>query len=288
MHKNGENIYSSKQWYEYDPFMFNDMKFTIDRLVNAINERQKIVVYGSSELDSIFGVSLLLLVLKYLNADVEYYISEDISENCKLDSEVIKNHIKFLGADVLISVGCLVESKEQELWCKNMELDIIIADNRPENDYDCFLVLNPNLRDSNYKERNLSNCGVVFKLCQAIASYYNMKSINKYIDLAMLGTIASGKEIKGENKIIYEAGLKYLTHTNNYGLKALLKYHNIREFNKENLTKIVFLLTPTLNAIGRMDNARIVVELLTTEEPYRAIQISKYLSKEVNNSILNA
>ena len=115
-----------------------------------------------------------------------------------------------------------------------------------------------------------------------------MKSINKYIDLVMLGTIASGKEIKGENKIIYEAGLKYLTHTNNYVLKALLKYHNIREFNKENLTKIVFLLTPTLNAIGRMDNARIVVELLTTEEPYRAIQISKYLSKEVNNSILNA
>ncbi|MBU5590972.1 DHH family phosphoesterase [Clostridium sp. MSJ-4] len=287
MHKNGGSIYSSKQWYEYDPFMLNNMKLTIDRLVKAINEREKIVIYGSSDVDSIFGVSLLLLVLKYLNADVEYYISENINENCKLDSEVIKNHIKFLGADVLISIGCSIESLEQEVLCKNIGMDIIVTDNKSEDNLIHSLVINPNLKGSNYKEKELSNSGVVFKLCQAIASYYNMKSINKYIDLVMLGTLASGKALKGENSIIYEGGLSYLPHTNNYGLRALMKYHNIHEFNYKNLKNIVFLLTPTLNAIGRMDNARIVVELLTTNDAYRAAQIAKYLSKEVNNNILN-
>lgn len=285
MQKVCESIYRPRQWNEYDPFLLKNMGETIKRLVKAINEREKVVLYGNCDVDGIFGVSLLLLVLKYLNADVEYYISGDLN-NKNLNSEVIKNHIKFLGADLIITVGCQIESKEQELLCNDLGIDLIVTDYRDTVEKFTSLIINPNQPGCKYKNKDLSASGVAFKLAQAIAAYYNMKSINKYIDLVMLGIVSSNKRLSGENKIIFDSGIRYFPNTNNYGLKALIRLQNIINFDEEDIKKIVLTVTPTLNAVGSMDNARIAVELLTTPDEYRAEQIAKYLIKEVNNNII--
>lgn len=287
MQKICESIYRPKQINEYDPFSLKYMNEAIKRLVRAINEREKVVIYGSCDVDGICGVSLLLLVLKYLNADVEYYISEDLSNKNVMNSEIIKNHIKFLGADLIITVGCTMESVEQEELCRSLGIDVIITDYSKTDNRLNSLIINPNQEGCKYKDKGLSASGVAFKLSQAIATYYNMKSVNKYIDIVMLGTVASKKAIKNENAIIYNAGIKYLPKTNNYGLKALMHLQRITNPTEIEIDKMVLTVTPTINAIGRMDNARIAVELLTTSDEYRAEQIAKYLNKEVNNNMLD-
>ena len=112
---------------------------------------------------------------------------------------------------------------------------------------------------------------------QAIAIYYNMKSINKYLDLILIGTKWAGSSDKGENAVFLKEGKKFLDNTNNIGLRAIINFNNIEELDDENIEKIINLITPTKSAVGMINNARIVLELLTTNDEDRAEQIAKYL-----------
>lgn len=286
MHKFWENVYRPKGLTEYNPFLLKNMENALERMVKAINEREKIVVYGCCNVDGICGISLLLLVLKYLNADVEYYISDNINDGDKLNTEAIRNHIKFLGANLIITVGCEFESMEQKNLCNDLGIDVLITHNKDHILSFGSIAISPRNKKDDYNHKYLSYSGVVFKLAQAIATYYNMKSINKYIDLVMLGTFASELPVEGENELIFKEGMRFLPNTNNYGLRALMRHINVLEITEKDIENIVLTITPTINAIGRMDNARIAVELLTTTNEYRAEQIAKYLDKEVKNSML--
>jgi single-stranded DNA-specific DHH superfamily exonuclease len=285
MSKFWENFYCSDFQTVYNPFFLKDMSKALERTVRAVNEREKVVIYGACNVDSICGVSLLMLLLKYLNADVEYFIPDTLETECKMNCEVIENHINFLGAGLIITVGCSSESSEQVELCKRLGMDVIELCNKTyvksEN-----IVINPNQQGCLYKFKGLSSSGLAFKLSQAISMYYNVKCSSKYIDLAMLGTLSKGVPIVEENEIIVNEGLKHLSKTNNYGIKALMKVQNISDINIENSLSLVFSVTPTINAIGKMDNARIAVELFTTTDSYRAEQIAKYLNKEVNNNVI--
>lgn len=285
MSKFWESVYCPDFTTVYNPFLIRDMREALERTVKAINEREKIVIYGACNVDSICGVSLLLLLFKYLNADVEYYIPDTTSENPNMDTSVIENHIKFLGAGLVITVGCSVESTSQFELCKSLGIDIIVIDTKRDYNDTGVITINPNQDGCLYRFKQLGNAGLTYKLTQAISMYYNMKCSNKYIDLAMLGTLAAGLPVAEENEIIVGEGLKHIIKTNNHGIKALFKVQNITDINIETILSIVFIVTPTINAIGKMDNARIVVELFTTNDGYRAEQIAKYLNKEVNNNV---
>lgn len=279
-----ERIYYPDFLTVYNPFFLKDMSKALERTVKAINEREKIVIYGACNVDSICGISLLLLVLKYLNADVEYYIPDEIEETSLINNDVIKNHIKFLGAGLVITVGCGMESSAQVDYCKTLGIDVIIIDTENYTDNLNTIVINPNQKECLYKFKSLSYSGLAFKLTQAISMYYDMKCISKYIDLVMLGTLSAKVPLIEENDILVNEGLRHLHCTNNYGIKALLKLGKIRNVDIEAVNQLVFIVTPTMNAIGKMDNARIAVELLTTGDGYRAEQIAKYLNKEVMNN----
>ena len=271
MQKIWERKYSLNRTLGYNPFLIEKMDITINKIAKAINKREKIVIYGSCNVDSICSISLLILLLKYLNADVEYYISEDKEILC---SKVIKNHVDMLGASLIISLGCIIESRDQENLINNLGMEVIALLNREYNkDLESIILGN----------ETLSISTLTFKLAQAIASYYNMKSINKYIDLVTIGTYSSSDKISGENKILFEEGIKYLLDSNNYGLRALMTYNGITTPSEEDISKMVLVMTPRVNAVGTIDNARIVVELLTTTSEYRAQQIVKYLEKELKN-----
>lgn len=267
----------------YSPYLLKGMQDIINRVVRAINNREKIVICGCYDFDSIAGISALFLVLKYLNADVEYFIPDDISNDYTISCEAIDDHIKYLGANLLITVGCGSNSKAAVEHAKILSIDVIVTDNHKiyEKCADAF-VINPNSENCSYPFKYLSGAGVVFKLCEAISSYYSMKYIYKYTDLVMLGTISSKLPIIGENKAIFDIGMCHLKNTHNYGLKALVKVNNINDINFDTVSKLVGKFVSKGNLKHRMNNARIAIELFTTTDSYRAEQIAKYLNKEIS------
>ncbi|MBP2032505.1 single-stranded DNA-specific DHH superfamily exonuclease [Clostridium algifaecis] len=266
----------------HDPFRLKNMGHALKRIIKAVNEREKIVLYGNCDLDGVTAVSLLFLVLKYLNADVEYLISDDINDKLNINSGLIKNHIKFLGAKLIITTGCGSQSVSQVELCKKLGMDIIVTDyHKCNNVISEAVVINPNQKGCNYAFKELTAVGVAFKLSQAISMYYEMKSISKYLDLVVLGTLSKEIKITGENKEMVDQGIYHLTYTNNYGFKALLKVYGIKTINRESIFKLSMNMTPSSVSNRYIDNSRIAVELFTTENMDRAVQIAKYLKNEI-------
>lgn len=287
MERQNTKIHHSEFTHMQDPFRLKGMKEALTRIIKAVNEREKIVIYGYYDLDGITSVSLLLLVLKYLNADVEYFVSDDIDEKFGINSDVVRNHIKFLGAKLMITVGCGVNSVSQVELCKELGIDVIITDNHKcKKELPDTVIINPNQKGCSYPCKVLTAGGIAFKLAQAISMYYQMKCISKYLDLAMLGTLSKGFNITGENKLIVNQGIHHLNYTNNYGFKALLKVHKISSINKESIYRLAHNIIPSVKNRRCVDNARIAVELFTTTNMDRAEQIAKYLKNEIRGNEL--
>ena len=286
MRKFWESIYSPNYISGYNPFILKNMNKAIEHMVEAINNRKKIVVYGVPNVDGLCAISSLNLVLKYLNADIEYVICEEDS-NSGITSEEIINNVSFLGGQLLITLGLDLNSDEEEKLCRDLGIDLIVLENKEVNYERNYIYINPSQKGCNYRYKNLSISGITFKLMQAIAIYYNIKSINKYLDLILIGEQWAEVPLKGENGVILKEGRKFLNNTNNYGLRAIMNYHNMIHMDDECILKIINLITPTINAVTIMDNARIIIELLTTNKKDRAEQITKYLNKsKVTNKSL--
>lgn len=279
MRKFWESIYSPNYITGYNPFILKGMNKAIERMVKAINNREKIVVYGVPNVDGICAISSLILVLRYLNADIEYIIHDNSQKNSGITSKDIINNVNFLGGQLLITLGIGLSSIEEELLCSELGIELMVLDNKNIKDNHNYIYVNPNQKGCQYRYKNLSVSGLTFKLMQAIAIYYDIKSINKYLDLILIGAQWAEVPLKGENGVILKEGRKFLINTNNHGLRAIMEYYNIIEMDNECILKIIEVITPIINAVRMMDNARIIIELLTTDKKERAEQITKYLDK---------
>ncbi|WMJ81270.1 DHH family phosphoesterase [Clostridium sp. MB40-C1] len=261
-----------------DTYILKGIKSAVVRITEAVNKREKIVVYGSYDVDGITSVSLLILILKYLNADVEYYIPDTLEEKEIFNCYAIENHIRLLGASLIITVGCGINSLREVELCKKYNMDVIITDYHvPKDNIPKTIVINPKQEGCIYSFKELSAVGIAYKLAYSVAKEYQVKYIEKYLDLVAIGIISSGVPLVDENKRMVEKGIYYLANTNNYGIKALMKINNISDINYLSLFKIVHTIMPKVNAVGRMDDARIIVELFTTSDKERAERISKYI-----------
>ncbi|MDD7794048.1 DHH family phosphoesterase [Clostridium sp. 'White wine YQ'] len=280
MSKQWEKIYRPNYISGYNPFIIKNMNRAIERVVDAINSRKKILVYGLCDVDGICALSSLILLLKYLNADVEYIIEDYSHTNHLIQEADIKNRIHFLGADLLITVGCRFKGNREVELSKALGIETIIMENSKSNGIHNTIYINPNQTGCSYRYKNLSNSALTFKLMQAIGIYYNMNSINRYLDLIFLGSVFKKCEKQGENKVFLSEGFNYLRETNNYGLRAIFKYLKIESIMDEDIDGIINLLTPINNSVSVMDTAKIIVELLTTSDMDRAEQIVKYLNFE--------
>lgn len=280
-----EGVYLNNFLTKYNPFFMKDMGKALERIVYAVNNREKIVIYGAYSLDSICGVTILLMLLKFLKADVEYYIPDYTEDSNVISVEKIEKNIRCLGTKLLVTVGCTIYDEQDVEYIKSLNMDLIITSNAEIEPVMETIVLNPIHKNSGYGFKELSACGVVFKYAQAISMYYNTKFTSKLTELVMLGTFASNVDLIDENLLFCEAGIKKLKNTNFIGIKCLLnaginKKLNINEINLEDLEILIQTLTPKLNAVGKMDNARIVVELFTTNNEDRAFQIAKYFKQQ--------
>jgi single-stranded DNA-specific DHH superfamily exonuclease len=278
MRKFWESIYSPNYINGYNPFILKNMSKALEQMVEAINNRKKIVVYGIPNVDGLCAISSLILVLKYLNADIEYVVHDE-DWTSGITSQDIKNEVSFLGGEVLITLGIDLSSDDEEELCRDLGIDLIVLENKEVEIEKKYIYINPNQKGCQYRYKNLSISGLTFKLMQSIAIYYNIKSINKYLDLIVIGEQWARVPIKGENGVFIKEGKKFLFNTNNYGLRAILDYYNIINTNESYILHIIDVITPTINAVKMMDNARIIIELLTTTEKDKADQITKYLNK---------
>ena len=288
MRKFWESIYCPNYISGYNPFILKGMNKAIERLVLAVNNRQKIVIYGTYNVDGICAVSSLILVLRYLNADVEYLIYDRQDHDVIINSVDIKDNVDFLGAELLITLGVGLKSQEEVDLCKELGIDLIVIENEKSVCVNDYIYINPNQIGCQYRYKNLSTSGLAFKLMQAIAIYYNMKSINKYLDLILIGIKWSKVSAKGENGVLIKEGNKFLMNTNNVGIRSIIEFNNIEEFNDDGINKIIEFIIPPVGAVGIMDNARIVLELLTTNDKDRANQIIKYLYSLKRNNPLES
>ncbi|MEG1255456.1 DHH family phosphoesterase [Clostridium sp.] len=270
-----------------NPLFLRNMKIALNRIVKAINEREKIVIYGYHDFDSVCAISLLRLVLRYVNSDVEYFIPSIYRDDRNLNKEDIENNLLCLGASLIITVGCGINSKEELDICKDNYIDIIVIDYHDYimDDGSC-ITINTCQPNCNYPFKAFTACSLTYKFIQVIASYYKISCTQKYLDLVMMGIITTGIEIKNENRYFVEEGCEKLSCTNNYGVIALLEEHEnnyggVMDFYDEGIKTLL----PKMVSKNKLDNARIIVELFTTNNSYRAKQIAKYLYKEIMRNL---
>jgi single-stranded-DNA-specific exonuclease len=262
----------------HDPFSMADMKPAVERLERAVVQQEKILIYGDYDVDGTMAVVVLLTALRTLGARVEAYIPHRLSDGYGMRIPVIEDaHAQ--GYRVVLSVDTGVREHEVLARARELGVDCIVTDHHlPDSSLPpACAILNPRRTDCSYPEKSLAGVGVAFKLAQALLGpRMNARRVESYLKVVCLGTIADVVPLVGENRVIASFGLAALREPTNVGLAALLA---VSELGGRAITPydVGFRLAPRINAAGRMENAKDVIELFTTSDRARAEEIARKL-----------
>lgn len=262
----------------HDPYLLKDMDKAIEKIDDVIRKRDKIVIYGDYDVDGITSTSILYRALKKLGAHVSYYIPDRIAEGYGLNKDAV-DYINSLASKLIITVDCGISAIEEVEYVKSLGMEIIITDHHECKDsIPDTIVINPKRPDCSYPFKSLAGCGVAFKLVQALWKRYNLAGFDDFLDIAAIGTIADIVDLKGENRVIARNGIARISVSEKCGIKAIKSISGIdKDITSSN---IAFQIAPRINAIGRLRDAKIAVELFTTNDYDKALQIAKYLDQE--------
>ena len=272
-----------------DPSLLPDIEKASIRINEAVRKKEKIVIYGDYDVDGLSATALMYRCLKLVGAQVSYYIPERLEEGYGLNTDAIKK-LKEGGADVILTVDCGINACREADVARIFGIDLIITDHhQPGQEIpNAFAVVNPKLKTSPCVFKHFSGVGIAFKLAWAIGQHFSPhKKVSaefkdfllNAVGLVALGTIADVVPLLGENRILTKYGLSALQYTEIPGLRALL---DIADLSNTNLDAfhVGYRLGPRLNAPGRVGNAGIVVEMLTTTCRERALEIANFLDRE--------
>jgi len=263
----------------YDPFLLEGVKEAVDAILSAIEKNKKISIYGDFDMDGITATSLMLLVLRKLNADVDFYIPHRLDEGYGLSKEGIRK-LKENGTNLIVTVDCGVSGVEAIEYAHELGIEVIVTDHHlPEKKNPAPIVIDPHTSDS-YPFKELAGVGVAFKLCQGLSEISGLSEnfLLWNLDLVALGTVADVMPLIGENRIITALGLKIMNEGRRPGIVSLL---NSARFKKTKLQAwhISFVIAPRINALGRLGEAREAVDLLSTYSKPEAKSIAAKLEK---------
>ena len=272
-----------------DPSLLPDIEKASVRINEAVRRGEKIVIYGDYDVDGLSATALMYRCLKLVGAQVSYYIPERLEEGYGLNTDAIKK-LKEGGADVILTVDCGINACREADVARSFGIDLIITDHhQPGQEIpNAFAVVNPKLKTSQCAFKHFSGVGIAFKLAWAIGQHFSPQRkvstefkdfLLSAVGLVALGTIADVVPLLGENRILTKYGLSALQYTEIPGLRALL---DIADLSNTNLDAfhVGYRLGPRLNAPGRVGNAGIVVEMLTTTCSERALEIANFLDSE--------
>ncbi|MDK2798466.1 MAG: single-stranded-DNA-specific exonuclease [Clostridiales bacterium] len=268
----------------HDPFLMKDMNKAVARIKRAIENKERITVYGDYDVDGVTSTAILVKYLLTCGAYVDYYIPDRINEGYGVNKYALEK-IHTNGTTLMITVDSGITALEEVDYANKLGLDIIVTDHHEckEEIPNACAVLNPKQNDCNYPFKELAGVGVTFKLLQALAGKENFLAlINDYCDIVCLGTIADVVPLLGENRLIVSRGLKSMPYTNNLGLKSLIKVAGL-EGKKISTGMVGFSIAPRVNAAGRIGSALRAVELFLTDDADIACKIAQELNEENKN-----
>lgn len=259
----------------HDPFLMKDMDKAITRLQRAIENQEKILIYGDYDVDGTTAVSLVYSFLIHFYPNCEVYLPDRYAEGYGISLEGVQ-WAETNGYSLIIALDCGIKSSELVRVATNKGIDFIICDHHlpDENIPSAVAVLDPKRKDCKYPYKELSGCGIGFKLAQAYARKHRREAeVFAFLDLVAVSIASDIVPITGENRILAHFGLKKLNEDPMPGLKALKDIALIR--NDLDITGIVFTLGPRINAAGRVAHARAAVDLLIAKTEAEALELAE-------------
>ncbi|RKY43233.1 MAG: single-stranded-DNA-specific exonuclease RecJ [Candidatus Makaraimicrobium thalassicum] len=266
-----------------DPFLMKDMDRGVERIKKAVENNERIMIYGDYDVDGVTSTALLASIFEELGARYETFIPNRIEEGYGLNVRAVAR-AREDGVKLIITVDCGINSVEEVECANNYGMDVIVTDHhevktarRPE----AYAIIDPHQPDCPYPFNYLAGVGVVYKLARALMKGREAVA-DRHLDLVALGTIADVVPINGENRVLAKNGLKKLRQTDKPGLKALM---DVARVNPKKLTckDIGFALGPRINAMGRVGSASVALELLMCGDDARAREIALTLDRENKN-----
>jgi len=266
--------------YLHDPFLMKDMNIAVDRISTAVKKNERILVYGDYDVDGTTAVALMYSFLKDQYSNVEYYIPDRYKEGYGVSFQGLdfayQNNCK-----VVITLDCGIKAVEKVKYARTKGLDVIICDHHYPGDEipKALAVLDPKQPLCSYPYKELSGCGVGFKLIHAYSRVHGIpfSQIAHYLDLVAVSIASDIVPITGENRVMAYFGLKRLNEAPRTGLKEIMRESEVTK--ALTIEDVVFKIGPRINAAGRMETGSKAVDLLVSSDTKLAIGISK----EINN-----
>ena len=247
----------------HEPFLLKDLQKAVARILKAVEDGEKILVWGDYDVDGTTGTVVLRKALEILGAQTGFHVPHRFTEGYGINIEKL-SEAKEKGYTLIVSVDTGSRAFEAANWAKENNIDLIITDHHLADDAqgnpDAYAVVNPNQAGCDYPDKNLAGVGLAFKLAHALLRERGKENlVAGFLKMVAIGTIADMMNLTGENRAIVKIGLRDLPKAKNYGLRALME---IADCNSEMTSfDIGFRLAPRINAAGRMDEALTVVRL---------------------------
>lgn len=276
----------------HDPFLMKDLEKAVNRLCEAIFGNEKILIYGDYDVDGTTSVSMVYGFLKNYTESIDYYIPDRYDEGYGIS----KKGVEWAGENgftLLISLDCGIKAVDKASLAKTLGIDLIICDHHLPGDVlpDAFAILDPKQSDDEYPFKELSGCGVGFKLLQGfcIQNTIPLEKLFEHLDLLAVSIASDIVPIVGENRVMAYYGLKKLNQAPSKGLQSLIEISGLK--GTLTISDVVFYLGPRINAAGRLTHAKESVKLLLAESENDLMLFSDHLNaknserKEFDKSI---
>jgi single-stranded-DNA-specific exonuclease len=265
----------------HEPYSMLGMKEAVARLQRAIETREPILIYGDYDVDGTTGTAVLLRALKLLGANAGFHIPHRFTEGYGIQQAALEKAVAD-GYKLVVSIDCGIRAHEPLYWARDHGLDVIITDHHLPDEKEgappAFAVLNPNQAGCPYPDKNLAGVGVAFKLVHALFREHGRDAqVPAFMKVVAIGTVADVAKLTGENRTIVAIGLKDLARVANPGLRALIDVAGCGDGKGMTAYDLGFRLGPRINAAGRMDAARAVVELFDTRDSEEARRLANHL-----------
>lgn len=263
----------------HSPFLMSGMKKAAERLSRAIDEHEKILIYGDYDVDGTTATSLLILFLKKLGAEVDFYVNDRKTEGYGIAQTGIDYAIA-QNIKVIVTVDCGITAIEPIEYCRQNGIDVVICDHHEakEKRPNALAVLDPKQDDCSYPFKELSGCGVAFKLACALCDLRGIERelAFEFLDFVALAIAADIVPVVEENRTLLSEGIKRMQLAKRPGLKALAKVSEL-DIERLSSSSLVFALSPRINAAGRLDHAREAIKLLTAQDESDADEAALHL-----------
>lgn len=270
----------------HDPFTLKDMDKLVERIDKAIENNEKICIYGDYDVDGITSITVMYKFLTKLGADVMYYLPDRLIEGYGINKKALEE-IKNKGVSLVVTVDCGITAVDEIAYANELGLDVCITDHHECSDTlpNAIAIVNHKRKDDTYECKHLAGVGVAFKVVTALSIKHGLdkEEYLQYLDIVSIGTISDIVPLVGENRIISKYGLKMIENTTNIGLKALLNLISPKEIDS---MMVSFGMAPRINACGRMGNASAAVKLLLEKDERTAEKIALELDN-LNNERKN-